>query len=391
MDRYDPSTPAPPTDERPELDRWIVSELNSLVAGVTEAFERFEPDDAAHRAEQFVEYLSNWYVRRSRRRFWKSGLLSGPDPSGDEDKLSAYATLYECLVTLTKLLAPVMPFTTESMYQNLVRSVDGGRESVHLDSYPKADASRIDTRLADATRLAMRLSSLGRAARSKAGIKVRQPLAEAVVSVPSQAERQYLADIEEQLRDELNVKSVRDAAEVAGVIRFEIRPNFELLGPKYGPEVPKIVTQLAALHAADVALHVENGRHIRLEDFELLPDEVLVNQTPVEGYAAASEGGYTVAVTTEISPELALEGLARELVHRVQNMRREAGFDIADYIVTYYQDGEGLDEVVSAHGDYIRQETLSRELVNEAPTRDAHTESHSVDGIEMTLGVKREE
>ena len=391
IDRYDPSTPVSPTDERPELDRWIVSELNSLVAEVTEVFERFEPDHAARAVEQFVEYLSNWYVRRSRRRFWKSGLLSGPDPSGDEDKLSAYATLYECLVTLTKLLAPVMPFATESMYQNLVRSVHGGRESVHLDSYPKADASLIDTRLADATRLAMRLSSLGRAARSKAGIKVRQPLAEAVVSVPSQAERQYLADIEEQLRDELNVKSVRDAAEVAGLFRFEIRPDFSLLGPKYGPEVPRVANQLASVNAADVALAVESGSRIQLEDFTLLPDEVMVTQTPIEGYTPASEGGYTVAVTTEISPELALEGLARELVHRVQDMRRAAGFDIADYIVTYYQDGEGLDEVVSAHGDYICQETLSRELVNGAPARDAHTENHSVDGIQMTLGVKRAE
>ena len=391
IDRYDPSTPAPSIDERPELDRWIVSELNSLVAEVTEAFEGFAPDRAAHQVEQFVEYLSNWYVRRSRRRFWKSGLLSGPDPSGDQDKLSAYSTLYECLVTLTKLLAPVMPFATESMYQNLVGSFNGGRESVHLDSYPRADSSIIDVRLSESTRLAMRLSSVGRAARSKAGIKVRQPLAEAVVSVPGQAERQYIADIEAQLKDELNVKSVRDAGDVGGVFQFEIRPDFALLGPKYGSEMPKIVAQLTALNAADVALAVESGRHIELDTFTLLPEEVLVTQTPVEGYATASEGGYTVAVTSDISPELALEGLARELVHRIQNMRRAAGFDISDYIVTSYQGGEALDEVVSAHGEYIRQETLSHELVSGPSAEGAYMETHTMDGIEATLGVIRQD
>ena len=390
IDRYDPSTPAPPIRERPELDRWILSELNSVVAGVTEAFESFEPDSAAHQAEQFVEYLSNWYVRRSRRRFWKSGLLSGHDPSGDDDKLSAYSTLYECLVTLVKLLAPVMPFATESMYDNLVRSVNGGPESVHLDSYPKADESTIDTRLAEATRLAMRLSSLGRAARGKAGIKVRQPLAEVVVSVPGQSERRLLPDIEEQLRDELNVKSVRDVTEVGGVFEFEIRPNFAALGPKYGPDIPKIVGQLGALDPEHVASSVESGSPIELADFTLRSEEVLVIQIPLEGYAPASEGGYTVAVTSEISAELELEGLARELVHRIQNMRREAGFDISDYIATSYQGGEGLDEVVAAHGEYIRQETLSRELVSGPPAKGAYTETHALEGIETVLGVTQQ-
>ena len=178
IDRYDPAAAAPPYGERAELDRWILSELNSTVAEVTAALDGFEPDRATRRVEQLIEHLSNWYVRRSRRRFWKAGVLGGDGAEdGDADKLGAYATLYECLATIVRLLAPFIPFVTESMYRNLAGPAAGGAESVHLDSYPVADPALIDPRLAEDTRLAMRLSSMGRAARSKAGIKVRQPLA----------------------------------------------------------------------------------------------------------------------------------------------------------------------------------------------------------------------
>jgi isoleucyl-tRNA synthetase len=407
IDQYDPSAPAPEVQSRPELDRWIISELNTLIGEVCDALDSYEPDRAARAAERFVEYLSNWYVRRSRRRFWKSGILGQSVDGADEDKLSAYTTLYECLVTLCKVLSPFMPFLTESMYQNLVRSqtpqqAEGKQderedsderrlyESVHLDDYPQFDESAVDDGLSKATRLAMRLSSLGRAARSSAGIKVRQPLTEAVVSLPTQAERGYLAEIDAQLKDELNLKSVKDAGEAGGVFRYDVRPNFAALGPKYGPDVPSIVRQLAAMDAADVARSVESGDDIRLEDHTLLSSEVLVTRAPEEGYSVASEGGYTVAVSTEVTPELALEGLARELVHRIQNMRRSAEFDIADRIITYYQGGDGLNEVMEAHGGFIRQETLSRRLVDGPPGPEAYTEDHTIDGLDVTLGVVRD-
>ena len=390
IDRYDPSTAAPPVETRPELDRWIVSELNGLVAEVTEALDNFEPERASRGFERFVEYLSNWYVRRSRRRFWKSGVLSHPAGSGDEDKLCAYATLYECLVTLTRLLAPFMPFMTESMYQNLSAPLKV-RESVHLDSYPQADTSRIDRRLSDSTRLAMRISSMGRAARSKAGIKVRQPLREAVVSLPTDAERGLISDIEQQLMDELNVKQIKDAGKTSGVIRYSFGLNLPKLGPKYGAKINEIRKAIASVDPSDVVFAVEFGLPINLAGVAVQPDELLVTRTPVAGYEVASEGGYTVAVATTVSPELALEGLARELVHRIQNMRRSAGFDIADHIVTYYQGSPRLDEVMAAHGDYVRQETLSRRLVNEQPAAGAYTETHTIDGMEAALGVQREE
>ena len=390
IDRYDPATPSPPVEGRPELDRWIVSELNELVAEVRDALDGYAPERAARGVEQFVGYLSNWYVRRSRRRFWKAGILGEAAGDGDHDKLCAYATLYECLTTLTRLLAPIMPFMTESIYQNLVRRVNGGRESVHLDAYPEADPGKMDRRLAEATRLAMRVSSMGRAARSKAGIRVRQPLAEAVVSVSTEAEREHLPTIEDQLKDELNVKSVREAAEVGGVIRFEVRPNLPLLGPKYGKGLATIRELLAAADATAVALAVEAGSQIELGEFALAPEEVLVTKSPVEGYAAVSDEGLAVAVTTEISEELASEGLARELVHRIQNMRRSAGFEISDHISTYYQASTRLEMVLEAHAGYLRQETLSLSLLNEDAPPDSYRESHVIDGLEVELGVRRE-
>ena len=214
IDQFDPNTKAPPVSERPDLDRWVLSELHQLMADVTSNLEGFEPDPASRRAEEFVETLSNWYVRRSRRRFWKSGLVGGDDAAGETgsddvtDKLAAYATLYEVLVTLTKLLAPIIPFVTEAMYRNLTASLEDGRESVHLEDYPEADLSLVDESLNEITRLAQRVSSLGRAARSKAQIKVRQPLERVLVSARTQQEREFLDAATPQILDELNIRTL---------------------------------------------------------------------------------------------------------------------------------------------------------------------------------------
>jgi isoleucyl-tRNA synthetase len=307
--------------EPSELDKWIISELNQLIVDVDGALEAYNPTEAGRKIESFVNDLSNWYVRRSRRRFWKS--------ENDADKLAAYNTLYECLVTLAKLLAPFTPFLAEELYQNLVSSVSrGAPESVHLTDFPVADVTRIDKQLAADTRLAMKIVSLGRAARSKAGIKVRQPLARVFVVVPSCNEQEGLKKLESQLLEELNVKGL----EVAGG---------------------------------------ESGLHKQ-------PDLVVT-----------AEGGYTVAIDIKIYPELQAEGLAREIVHRLQTMRRSAGFDIADRIVTYYQGGAYVSRVMEDFADYIKRETLSRELVDGAPQEGAFTESHRLDDHDILLAVRR--
>ena len=244
IDRFDPNIEPPPVSERPDLDRWILSELQQLVAQVTQSLETFQPDTASRRCEDFVESLSNWYVRRSRRRFWKSGVFTsnqsqaGRDVSDDadvSDKLAAYATLYEVLLTLTKLLAPMIPFVTDAMYRNL--TAGDRRESVHLDDYPVADLSLVDERLNEVTRLAQRVSSMGRAARSKAQIKVRQPLESVLALTRTADERELLPSATPQILDELNVRNLVAVDGESAVVSYVVQPNLPILGPKYGREV----------------------------------------------------------------------------------------------------------------------------------------------------------
>ncbi len=315
--------PAQASRERPaaELDRWILSELNLLVSEVDQDLAVYNPTDAGRRIETFVDLLSNWYVRRSRRRFWKS--------ESDQDKVQAYTTLYTCLVTLSKLLAPFMPFVAEEIYRNLVARVDeGAPESVHLAPFPESDPSLIDERLMEATRLAMRLSSLGRAARAKAGIKVRQPLPRAMVRLRSPSEEAALAMTRLQVLDELNVKEL----------------------------VPV------------------------LQDGELRESA---------GLAIMEEGGYLVAMDTSITPQLAMEGLARELVHRIQNLRRDAGFELTDHIKVFYQGSPQVREAMEQFAEYVCQETLADALVEGAPEEGSHQTQQKLEGQPLTLAVKR--
>jgi isoleucyl-tRNA synthetase len=308
--------------ETSELDRWIISELNQLVADVDSALEAYNPTEAGRRIEGFVDDLSNWYVRRSRRRFWKS--------ESDADKLAAYTTLYECLVTLSKLLAPFAPFLAEELYRNLVVSASpDAPESVHLTDFPVADETKIDKQLMADIQLAMKVCSLGRAARSEAGIKVRQPLDHAVVSVAGSKDEERLNKLKPQILEELNVKELK----------------FNSLA-----EVTKL-------------------------------------EKPA--YAVGAEGNHAVAMPTEISPQLAKEGMAREIVRRLQSMRRSAGFDIADHIVSYYQGEEYIRQVMADFADYIKQETLSRELNDGVPEEGVFSERQKISGYDILLGVKR--
>ena len=207
IDEYNPNQLSPKITARPQLDQWILSELNSMIDSVTTSLEKFEPDTAARTIESFVEILSNWYVRRGRRRFWKEGRVEGKNV--DQDKLSAYSTLHECLLTMSKLLAPFMPFLSESMYQNLSGALKTSKQSVHLENYPISNTDLVDEKLSKAIRLAMKLSSLGRAARNNANIKVRQPLDSVQIKLREAIEIELLPEISEQLKDELNIKNIK--------------------------------------------------------------------------------------------------------------------------------------------------------------------------------------
>jgi isoleucyl-tRNA synthetase len=294
-----------------------------------------------------------------------------------------------------------MPFMAEAMYQNLsapletglVAASNGKGESVHLDSYPEADTSRIDQRLSEATRLAMRVSSLGRSARSSAGIKVRQPLQQVMVKLRNGAEAKLLAQVEAQVKEELNVYGITalsDDADLREYVECHVQPDQSVLGPKYGSELPEVAEALSSADPYSVARKLSAGQAVEVGRYALWAGEVLVTTEDRPGYATSSDGGITIALDTEVSPELLQEGLARELVHMVQNMRRTAGFDIADRIVTYYQGPPEIDRVVDSHGHYIRGETLSNWVVEGEPPEGAHVESRKVNGLEIMLGVMRE-
>ena len=339
IDKFDPSQK--PADWKPEneLDRWVLSELNTLVSQVDGYMDGYEPTSAGRRIQEFVDQLSNWYVRRSRRRFWRN--------EGDADKLSGYITLHTCLVTVAKLMAPLAPFVAEEMYQNLVCSVDpSAPDSVHLSEYPVADESLVDQPLMEATQLAMKVASMGRAARSKAGLKVRQPLANLLVKIRVPAERGYLDQVRPQVLEELNIKDIQVIEDDA-------------------PLVQKVLEE--AGDETETILSVEN-------------------------YSVSLEGGYMVAVNGDLSDELREEGLAREVVHRIQGMRRSANFDVTDRIVTYYQGPSKFAEVMQGpFSNYIRDETLSNQLVDGTPDSDSNagaaTESTKIEGMEITLAV----
>ena len=338
-----------------ELDRWILSELNQLVRRTTENLENWQLPYAAGSVEQFVEDLSNWYVRRSRRRFWKT--------EGDKDKNAAYSTLYTCLTTLSRLMAPFTPFVADIMYRNLVADrVPDAPDSVHLTSWPKANDSLIDQDVMNRTRLAIRLASLGRSARAQSRLKVRQPLAEFVAEVRHDWEHFALAEIEPILKEELNVKRVRDAAEMGGLLGFEIKPNLRLLGPKYGRQMGEIRAAIAAADPDEIARASEAGETITVGAFELAPEEVLVERVALENYAVATDAGYAGAVLTVVSDELKAEGTAREVVRVIQNLRKSSGLEISDRINLWILCSGDVTSSLEAHSDYIAGETLANSV-----------------------------
>ncbi len=375
-------TPSAGSGEPSELDRWVLSELNLTVERVTREFDEYNPTDAGRAIQDFVDDLSNWYVRRSRRRFWKSG--------ADADKLAAYQTLYTCLVTVAKLMAPLAPFVADEIWQNLVRAADGGaEESVHLSLWPPVQRGLIDEKLSRDVRLVVRLSSLGRAARARAQAKVRQPLQTMLVQTRTSEEGESLKRLAPQLLDELNVRTLELVENQADLLAYTIRPNLPRLGPKYGKVMGQVNRALAAAEPAVVAAAVSAGQRVVLDGFTLEPDDVLVTAKEKEGYAVAQEAGYTVALDTTITPDLADEGLARELVHRIQSLRKEAGFEIADRIVVTYAGDEDVRRVMTRFVDYVSAETLAVAVREGQPAEGAYAEAQNVDGREVSLAVQQ--
>ncbi len=385
--RFDQGQKVQRTADLTELDRWILARLNQVVAVATERLDDYDPYGATLAVEPFLDDLTNWYVRRSRRRFWKS--------EHDADKEAAYVTLYQVLVTLVKILAPFVPFVTEAMYQNLVRSVDqSAPESVHLCDWPTADETAIDQDLLDRMSLAMQIAALGRSARSACNIKLRQPLARVRVYAGDQATR--LGSLVELVIDELNVKTLEFVSQEADLVEYEISPLPDLLGPRLGKRFPLLRKALTTADAAALARRLNAGLSVTLEledggpAVELMPEEVKVRLHGREGYAVAEGKGLVVAVDVTLTPELTREGWARDLIRRIQNMRKEANLQLDDRIITYYDTDDELKVAFQEWARFIQDETLSRELIpGPVPDDVVRRESFKLERHPVTLGIKK--
>ncbi len=384
LDGWKPEPEAAP--DYSELDRWLRSTLHALIRDVTEAMETYDVLGATRPIETFINQLSNWYLRRSRRRFWKS--------ESDADKNSAYATLYEALVAVSKLLAPSMPFIADELYQNLVREADSSApESVHMADWPVYDPKVIDDKLNRDMNLVMKLASVGHAARNKANRKVRQPLSEAAFSVGSAEEMRVVEVYADILKDELNVKRVRALDTAGEAVTYSLNPLPKQLGQKYGRRFPAVRQALLGLAAEPAARALLDEKPIEVkvdgESIAILPEEVEVRAQAREGYAVASEGAYLAALVTELTPELIHEGLAREFVRRVQDLRKQADLEISDRIRLYIQASPGLAKAIEEFRDYIMGETLTQEILLAAAPAGAANSSASFDGEEVVFGLEK--
>ena len=379
-----PEGPAPHSDNL--LDRWALARLNQLAQRVTDGLNESDFYAAATAVNLFIDDLTNWYVRRSRRRFWKSGQGA--------DKQAAYATLYHVLVKLARLLAPFTPFVTEAIYQNLVRSVrPEAYESVHHTRWPVYEAAAVDESLPAQMALARQVASLGLAARSSANLKVRQPLGRAMAYVSAGEKASLTPEVVEIIVDELNVKSFEFVEQAGRLVHYRVLPDNKALGPRFGAKFPRLRAALAQADPERLAQAVNAGQPVRLvvdgETVELNPGEVLVQTAPVEGLAVATDHGVSVAVDTTLTPELRNEGLAREFVRRVQDLRKSAGLDVAERIKVYYEASPTLSEAVGAFGEYIQAETLALELVAGAVPAGLPQVADNFDGEQVTVALER--
>lgn len=337
------------------MDKWIISKLNTLVKEVDEKLEKYDITGAALQIDEFTDRLSNWYVRRNRERFWSQEL--------NNEKIGAYVTLHKVLVTLAKISAPFVPFITEEIYQNLVLGLDKtAKESVHLCLWPEVEENKIDKKLEKEMDLAYDIVKLGRSARNTSNIKNRQPLSKMLISVDVLPE--YYGDI---VKEELNVKNVVLGAEMSEYVHFEIKPNLPVLGKEYGKLIPKIKEKIAQQNQMDLANKVKQGKieYIEIEDTQipLSSENLLITMQGKEGFAFAGEGEIGVVLDTHITPELKDEGYVREILSKVQNMRKEKGFEVLDKINLYVAGNEMLEELVKKNAESIMHDVLAVEII----------------------------
>ena len=380
IDNFDPTKYELNYDQLPVMDKWLLSRLNTTVQAVDNDLANYKIPEAARALQEFVDEMSNWYVRRSRERFWAKGM--------EQDKINAYMTLYNALVTIAKTAAPMIPFMTEDMYQNLVRSVDkDAPESIHLCDFPTVNEAWIDKDLEADMKELLEIVVLGRACRNTANIKNRQPIGTMYVKAEKKMSEFY-TDI---IADELNVKEVKFADDVESFISYSFKPQLRTVGPKYGKLLGGIRQALTDINGTAAMNELRTNGVLKLDingnDVELTEEDLLIETAQTEGYVSESDGETSVVLDTNLTPELIEEGFVREIISKIQTMRKEAGFEVMDKIVVYANGNDKIQDVMKAHEDEIKSEVLADEMV--LGETDGYVKEWNINKEAVTMGVKK--
>ena len=380
IDNFDPTKYNLEYDQLPVMDKWLLSRLNTTVQAVDNDLANYKIPEAARALQEFVDEMSNWYVRRSRERFWAKGM--------EQDKINAYMTLYHALVTIAKTAAPMIPFMTEDMYQNLVRSVDKDAiESIHLCDFPTVNEAWIDKDLEADMKELLEIVVLGRACRNTANIKNRQPIGTMYVKAEKKMDKFY-TDI---IADELNVKEVKFADDVESFISYSFKPQLRTVGPKYGKLLGGIRQALTDIDGTAAMNELRTNGVLKLDingnDVELTEEDLLIETAQTEGYVSESDGETSVVLDTNLTPELIEEGFVREIISKIQTMRKEAGFEVMDKIKVYAHGNDKIQDVMKAHEDEIKSEVLADEMV--LGETDGYVKEWNINKEAVTMGVKK--
>ena len=380
IDKFDPTKHEIEYDKLSVMDKWLLSKMNSMIKAADDNLNNYRIPEAAKAMQEFVDDLSNWYVRRGRERYWAQGM--------SQDKINAYMTLYTAIITLCKCAAPMVPFITEEIYQNLVRSVDkDAPESIHLCDYPVCDENMIDEKLEADMEEVLEIVVLGRSARNGASLKNRQPLSVMYVAADHPLDSYYI-DI---IRDELNLKDVQFSNDVSAYIDYKFKPQLKTLGPKYGKQLGEIRTQLSQLdgHKAMGELNETGSLKLTLSSGEIAldKDDVLIESEQKEGFYTLSENGVTVAISTVLTPELIEEGFVREVISKVQTMRKDSGFEVMDHITVSVSGSEKVMAVVDKNREAISHDVLADDIV--LGENVGNEKDWDINGEKVSIGVKK--
>ena len=381
IDGFDASAYTLEYDKLTVMDKWLLSKLNTLIRTVDENLENYRIPESARALQEFVDDMSNWYVRRSRERFWAKGM--------EQDKINAYMTLYTALVTVSKVAAPMIPFMTESIYQNLVRSVDASApESIHLCDYPAVDEQCIDTELETNMERVLKLVVMGRACRNTSNIKNRQPIGQMFVKADYELSEFY----QEIIADELNVKQVKFTEDVRDFTSYSFKPQLKTVGPKYGKLLGGIKNILNTIDGNAAMDELNTAGSLKFDvngqEVVLFKEDLLIDTAQTEGYVSENEGGITVVLDTNLTEELLEEGFVREIISKIQTMRKEAGFEVMDKIYVTYEGSQAAEDIFAKFADAIGGEVLALDVTKAQP--EGYVKEWKINGETVTMGVKKE-